>query len=308
MNLIPTFPNFRYLTDSDKSVIDSYQNEVPCYSDFNFVSLYDYNTKDQTKIATLYGNLVVISLDYLTGKPFLSFIGHHKVKHTLPLLFEYAAKSNITPTLRLIPEHSITHIFTELEKDYIVTEDPDNHDYILATEEVMRTKGELYRSKRRQIQEFNNTHVSHTLQFLSSSDNLPSKRILDVFHTWELEQHKDTKDTEVELRAIQRILSLHKKVDFHFVGLYIKEQLIGFSFCEVLPDHYGMIHFQKTDYKYHGSFTYLTQQTATHLWNFDCQYINIQQDLGIEGMKISKQLWHPVKMLKKYSIKLKSRQ
>jgi len=45
--------------------------------------------------------------------------------------------------------------------------------------------------------------------------------------------------------------------------------------------------------------------TAKHLLENNIKYINIEEDLGFNGLRESKRLWRPAKILKKYTIKKK---
>ena len=67
--MIPQFPEFKSLELSDKKDIESFTKRFPPYSDFNFVSMWSWDIKEEIRISQLNGNLVVRFTDYLTGKP-----------------------------------------------------------------------------------------------------------------------------------------------------------------------------------------------------------------------------------------------
>src|SRR3989344_5884162 len=101
---MPQFPQFKKLELSDKEEIEKFTGQFEPYSDFNFVSLYSWNTKDEFKICFLNGNFVVRFLDYDSLVPFYTFLGNTRVLDTLDTLTELAKSEGITTTLKMIPE------------------------------------------------------------------------------------------------------------------------------------------------------------------------------------------------------------
>src|SRR3989344_5608277 len=76
--MIPIFPTFKKLTVEDKNEVEKATNSYPPYSDYNFVSLWSYNTKDSIEIALLNDNLVVKFFDYILSIPEISTLAGNK--------------------------------------------------------------------------------------------------------------------------------------------------------------------------------------------------------------------------------------
>ena len=102
--MIPSFPSFKRLELSDRPEVEALLQPHPPYSDFNFASLWCYDTRGLSRLSMLHGNLVVQISDYLTGEPALSFLGVQRVADTAGALLDHAAKHQLCPTLRLVPE------------------------------------------------------------------------------------------------------------------------------------------------------------------------------------------------------------
>jgi hypothetical protein len=52
-----------------------------------------------------------------------------------------------------------------------------------------------------------------------------------------------------------------------------------------------------------SEFTFINLYSWRHAYGFE--YVNLEQDLGIEGLRRSKESYHPVRMVNKYTIKLR---
>ncbi len=105
--MLPEFPNFKKLELTDKEDVEKITSKFPPYSDFNFISMWSWDTKGEMRISQLNNNFVVRFTDYLTGEPFYSFLGDNKVNETAEALLELSKKEKVMPKLQLLPEESI---------------------------------------------------------------------------------------------------------------------------------------------------------------------------------------------------------
>src|ERR1043165_3627696 len=102
--MIPFFPEFKFLEWNDKDNVEKLTKEFPPYSDYNFVSMWSWNTRKKMQVSQLNGNLVLLFYDYVTETPFLSFIGRNDVDDTALKLIDYSIQHYSTGILKLIPK------------------------------------------------------------------------------------------------------------------------------------------------------------------------------------------------------------
>ena len=62
MSPIPCFPTFKKLELSDKNVIENVTSQFNAYSDFNFASLWNYDTESTIEWSLLHDNLSLIHI------------------------------------------------------------------------------------------------------------------------------------------------------------------------------------------------------------------------------------------------------
>lgn len=304
--MIPTFPKFKKLSIDDQKNVEKYINAFPPYSDYNFISLWSWNTNNKIELSCINGNLVIKFSDYLTSQTFLSFIGTEEVSKTVSILLlnEASKRSNVAPVIKLIPEVTIQSD-RELFKSFSINEDRDNFDYIYSINELLQFKGTRYGSKRNFVNRFIKKYqTNHKSINLAKKEN----RLLieNLFEIWRKGRKKDLFEVRTEYLAMERLLKKVRAFDLLNVGVFVDDQLIAFSINQILNNGYAINLFEKGDVAYQGIFQYLRQVTAKYLKEKGCEFLNHEQDLGISGLRKSKMSYHPKFFLKKYTISLKT--
>lgn len=304
LGVIPRFPIFKKLTIQDKDEIEAFVKQYPPYSDYNFVSLWCWNTKDSVEISILNDNLVVKFLDYFGAEHYYSFLGNKKAEQTIDTLLTHSQKNNIAKKLILIPEINLSFV-KRVFSNFLITEDENNFDYILSVNEIYKLTGNKFGSKRNFVNRFIKKYPEAAVDVFDINNPKLQRQIESLFFTWEKQTNKNRSETNNELTAVQRLLKSASNFDLICTGIFMKNQLIAYSIDEILKNNYAIIHFEKADASCIGIFQYLKQQTARHLKRLGCKYINYEQDLGITGLRKAKKSWYPVEYLKKYIVSKK---
>lgn len=300
-NKIPSYPRFKTLFISDKKEIQKFTNLYPPYSDFNFLSLWSYNVKKDVVISKLFNNLVIRFRDYITDKQFYSFLGTDKVDQTINILLEKSEKEGLAPKLKLIPEINIV-AYPELYTKYIILEDRDNYDYILSTNELLSLNGSDYYDQRKLVSRFKRRIPAFEARFLNLKEKNIQKKILERFVYWEEKKGRSKKEMMHELTAMKRTLQYQRFYNLISIGIFNQESLYGFIIADLDNSRCGEIHFLKIDNTYSGIKYLLRHLYAKEIIKKDCQLINIEQDMGLPGLRFAKLQSNPICFLKKYSI------
>jgi hypothetical protein len=92
-------------------------------------------------------------------------------------------------------------------------------------------------------------------------------------------------------------------------GIFADDILVAVSILEVVDNQYAFTHFEKADMtNFPGIGSFLNQQVANLLASRGIQYINIEQDLGIAGLRMSKRSYFPCGYLRKFSVSYRESQ
>lgn len=302
--MLPKYPIFKTLEIKDQEEIESYTRPYFPYSDYNFVSMVSWNIHGRVKVSECNNNLVVLFDDYVSDERFLSFIGTNIVDNTIATIFEHSLSIIGSLELKLIPQCVVNNINNK--ESIHICDDIDNYDYIYSCESFRKFSGNKYHARRRFVNIFKRNWGSHSeILRLDICDPMIIREIFELFNKWAISRNKNESEIKKESIALCRYLEFSKHLDAVVLGLMINAKLSGFAVIEKLYGRYGIIHFEKADISYRGIFEYLMQNIAIYFESLGCDYINGEQDLGIDGLRKSKSLYRPYAYFKKYKIKLK---
>lgn len=304
MNSDNNFPRFKKLELSDQKIVEDFALNYPPYSDFDFSSLWAYNTNSKTEITWLNKNLVIKHADYLTGSPVFSFLGHHKSRETISSLLDYLKQNGHPEELFILPEDSVKELLNIEDLDFLIEEDSDQHDYIISLKESAELKN-INSHKLKAYNTFLNTNDNYDFKIIDLKDPQIVKQIFKVFDHWASKGNKLPEDSIIERTAIQRLIEISHLINLRPYGLYIEGELTGYLLDEYLHSTFVIGHFIKADTTYPGIYEFINQRSARDHYDKGYLYINIEQDLGIKGLRISKMQRNPVNFLKKYKVSRK---
>lgn len=301
LNNVPEFPNFKPVTLGDKAVFEFFSTQFEPFADYNFNNFYSWDTESIHSFTTLNDNLVLKFADFVSGKPFVSFIGTSKVEDTALTLLAYAKENNLETYLKLIPEVTATHL-SDLKK-LRVTEDLESNDYVFSIEEISHMSGRHYKNKR---QAANKCQQRYNIKIVDRSDDANAyEEAAILLHEWKRSKLDNSKEVDMEYEqfAIKRMLEISapdKNVILTFA--YSNHKPVAFSVDEFLTDTYVISHYFKTLPEYYGLTEYLNQNVAKKIYEKGYHWWNWQQDLGIESLRKMKLGYRPKKLLKKYIV------
>ena len=85
--------------------------------------------------------------------------------------------------------------------------------------------------------------------------------------------------------------------------LRVNGRVVGFSAGEIVGDTL-IIHIEKADIAYEGVYQALVNEYAKCFVTPGVRYINREEDAGDEGLRRSKESYHPVRLLEKYLVQI----
>jgi len=137
------------------------------------------------------------------------------------------------------------------------------------------------------------------------SDPEISNKILEVSLNWERQSGMNENDASYLCKALERALKYSHKNTFS-LGVFMRDKLVGYSINEILNNGYALGNFQQADLQSSEAlYSLLMQEVAVHLDERGCNHLNLEQDLGIIGLRNWKMSYGPTVLLKKYVVSFK---
>lgn len=289
----PIFPDFKLITASDSGVINDFTKNFLPYSDFNTVSMLSWNSDNINAFSFLNDNLVIKLKGYLSDDFLYSVLGSSNIQDTVETLLATFNKLN------LVPEVVVKDLDSKI---YEIIESRDDFDYVLDTRETIMMEGGDYKNMRKNVSSFLKHYPTNFVRVLDLSQKDIRNSIIELTKTWC--DHKGFSNSEVDsnVKGIESYVEFVEREKKLALGLFVGYELVAFSLNEVLPNNWAMGHFGKADNSYKHAALYLEHATSIELQKRGIQYLNVQQDTGLEGLREAKMVLHPSKFLKKYTV------
>lgn len=290
---IPAYPEFRQLLREDKAIFDSaFAEYPPRISEFTFTNLYSWREAYQFKVS-VWGDLLILRSDSGAFQRFLEPIGAGDKKEAIAMLLRDSRGQGMR-----IPEETAA-LFLSDER-FRVVEDADNSDYLYAAGDLISLAGAKYDGKRNLIRQFSASHVYTYAAF----ERATIAECLAFEERWcTIRDCDSVEGLRNERRAIREMAD--NCSDFRLIagGITIEGRVSAVAIAEPLNPETLVMHVLKADPSITGLYqTIMHEFLKRNAGAF--RYVNLEQDLGIEGLRKSKRSYHPVSMVKKYTLSL----
>jgi hypothetical protein len=296
--MLPQFPQFKSIELSDKEDVEKITNKYPPYSDFNFVSMWSWDIKGEMLISKLNDNLVVKFTDYMTGKPFYSFLGDNKINETAETLLEFSKKEGLESKLKLVPKDSIKNIDTQ---KFEIKEDRNHFDYVYSTKELASFLGSKHSNSRRLTNRFIKRNPNIRIENLDLTQIEHRMQVLKLDNFWKKNKEFNF-DVENQEKSLMRLINSVDYLSLVNVGVFLDNELVSFTINEKLQNQHSISHFAKFNIQHNGAYLHSMKTIAERLLKDGYDYINCEQDLGLLGLRSSKKALCPLFYLKKYTL------
>lgn len=178
-------------------------------------------------------------------------------------------------------------------EEFNVTFDKQNSDYVYLLSDFRTLPGKKFHQKR--------TFVNRCLKLNPQVVLLDASLASDcakLNRTW-LMNKNDPHDTDSD--ALEEALLHFDRLSCFGIGVLIDGVLQSFALGEALNSNTFVWHFMKANTDFPGLYQLTHHEFAKKIPD-NYLYINMEQDLGIEGLRTAKERWFPCAMVNKYAI------
>ena len=293
---------YKQITIDDKSIIDKYffeYGENSCQH--SFAQMMAFNSK--------YGDEYAISNDCL--------IVHRKRKDTdskRVYLFPMGKKENIKAALesiiketrakgKLVEFNTVTKnakdtVFEIYPGRFDVEESRDYSEYIYDRDSLATLEGRKLASKRNRVRAFWSEYEGHVKIEKITKDNIEDVRAFQ--RLWcDNYDNKDAQPIEIENEAVRVGLDNFRALGLRGIVVYIDDEIKAYAYGVDLSYNCVDEMIEKADRNITGLYQMLNNEFVKRVCK-DYLYVNREEDIGIEGLRIAKQRYCPAYLLDKY--------
>lgn len=237
---------------------------------------------------------------------FISGLSYDKLRYLMPLKDLRESEEYTKELVRIGKEEDYDMIFPIPEEwlapleswNFYYDHMEQDSDYLYTTEKMQHYPGRKLHKKRNLLKQYENLHVPHVEEL--RDDNI--QQTLDLLDSWQDSSTQEMGDSDY----FQCREALERRKEFCLKGAIFYADCVpsGFMLGEAVSPDVFTIHFAKGDVSYKGIYQFMFNRFAEHFCR-GFKEINLEQDLGIEGLRKTKRSYIPDRMALKHRIHFK---
>lgn len=289
MNLYPTFAEIK---KEDLPLFnEAFYTSPPKISEFTFTNLYAW--KDVYKLkACLLGGLIILRSESEGSFRFFDPIGKGEKKEAIQKL------SNDFKSIFIRLPEATKDLFVP-DARFQIEPDRDSFDYLYNTQDLITLKGKKYDGKRNQIKKFK---TSYAYEYMTIDDS-SCKELRKFQEYWCAIKNCDkVEGLSNERQAIHEMVCNFTAFNIIAGAISLQGDIRAVAFGQRLNPDTLVMHALKADPNISGLYQVILNEFLSKEAS-QFKYVNLEQDLGQVGLRKSKESYHPIEMVKKYTLK-----
>lgn len=295
---------FRRPELGDAELISGYFHKYPTRScDRTFANVYLW-AKFYQVVFTQYKNTLVFR-DNSAGYGYAFPVGTDEdVKAVIPDLIQEAENAGETFCMYGVTREHFEQLEQWFPGKFQCEYNRDEADYVYETEKLATLSGKKLHSKRNHINKFKQIFEGRW-----DYEPLTEESVEECFQMamkWRIENECE-EDEEKNQEMCVTMNSLRLLKELHLVGgiLKIDGEIVAFTIGEAINEDTFVVHIEKAFAEVEGAYTMINQQFVEHELLGKYQYVNREDDVGMEGLRKAKMSYHPVFMIEKGYVTIK---
>ena len=262
-------------------------------SEYGFGNMFIWSDAFKTEIAR-YKDFVLLR-SVLEDEPVYSFpVGRGDLKGAVDFLIEYAKDNSHNLVFFNATESVIPFLDDNYPEKFIYKPRREVSDYIYRTRDLIELSGKKYHQKRNHVNAFKKKY-DWSFEILSR-DNI--YECSEMYDKWLSDKDAASDENYVEYDAVMKTFQNYE--DLGFVGgvLRVDGKVVAFTVGEALNDKVFCTHIEKADTAFDGSYAMINNAFSINCLK-EYEFVNREEDMGIEGLRKSKLSYHPEFLLHK---------
>lgn len=189
----------------------------------------------------------------------------------------------------------------EAQGEFCWSSNRSEADYVYNAKDLIECGGKHLHTKRNHISKFTQNY-NFTFEPYSDLDRADAIKLMSGW----LETHDEPteqceEDAKRECCMLKNWLDNREKLKLFADVIKVDQKLCGLSIGEIAPNGVGVTMFEKADVAYEGIYSALTNMFSKAHYSA-VEFVNRQEDMGIDGLRKAKLSWNPVEIVEKFTI------
>ncbi len=292
--MIPEYPKFKPLGLEDKPILAKHlrlTSRNVC--ELSLGNIFIWKTFDNTQLTCINHNVCMLLSQANEPPYFLEPLGHHRLNETVEIMLKHIGR------IARVSAHFISRL---TEGKYKLSPQRNQFDYVYLTTELAELKGRKFDGKRNHIKKFRAKFPAY--EFAALTPDL-KREALSLFDRWfkirEASRYFPKLAYARQKAAITEAFSNFEELKIIGGALLFEKSLKGFALGSPLNPETVSVHFLYSDPDLPGIFQTILWEAANKTFS-SYKYMNLEQDLGIPGLRTAKLSYHPLKLEEKFEI------
>jgi hypothetical protein len=304
---VPEFPKFRSFSIDDVDWYYAYylEKKINPYVDIHPENLFVWlNFNNDLTISRLDDCIIIKYTNVLDkNKKNIIPLSNLLKDSTIERIMAYLKAHNLPLEIHEVPSKTCSALSPN---KWVMENDRDSYEYILDTKQQLLLEGGDFTAHRRCVHTFEKEHSNDLVEIKYYKEF--NEEIKDIFyrhinsmpfnHSEKMSQ-QNLAEPIIIRKNLDYALTFHKKV----LLIKINGETASVAMVSYLDKNTAAINHLKVDYSIQDIFKYTNYQLAKILIDDNIKEINIEQDLGIEGMRMFKENMKPSRFLEKKIIR-----
>lgn len=210
-----------------------------------------------------------------------------------------AKERSCEPMISILTNGSRALLETLFPSKFEYVRSPENQDYLYLTKDLITLVGKKFHAKRNHISKFYKLYPNAHFETMDESNKLDA---FTVAIKWCQENNIDTENNE-ELNAITESLENFEEFGMRGALIYVDDEPVAMTIGSEISKKCFDINFEKALREYDGIYSVICNEFAKTLTEYE--FINREEDMGIEGLRKSKLSYNPIQIIDRYNATLK---
>lgn len=244
----------------------------------------------------LWEETMILKVNYIDGATAFTFPLGKNIEGALKALEDYCRQQGIPLILCTITEETKEY----LEKRYSVTCRPERNwfDYLYRMEDLYHLEGRRYSGQRNHINYFKKNHPDYSFEVITEEN---VSQVKEFYERLPLIDSKSSELFAVEQNKVFEVLNNFKTYGMFGGFIRIPGEMISFALGEIVKDTL-YVHIEKANTGHRGAYQIIVNEFVRHFAGPDINFVNREDDAGDEGLRTSKNSYHPCGMVEKYTV------